>query len=131
MRFLLWVIAIFCLALWSGLAWAGHAFMGAAAALLPAEPIVGTSAADWTLWLAGIGQGAVLLVWALGALAIIAAPLIVGRALSVSKGLMKGFRGSRSGYRSPSGRYGSPIVARLTERVAGRYGSRLLRLTRR
>jgi hypothetical protein len=89
MRTLSWIIAWIAVAVWSLVAWAGHAFLGfagdvvadnadVASDLVPVPPEgveLLSGLADTAAWL---GQGAVVVVWAIGVLAILAVPAILG-----------------------------------------------------
>lgn len=86
MRFLLWIAAAAALALWSLLAWVGHALVPAAAGLIGAvpawlglDPAAAAPLAGVLDALVPVVEAALLLVWGLGALIILAAPVVVGR----------------------------------------------------
>lgn len=125
MRALLWLLAIIGFALWSGLAWAAYAFVDVSATwatgLVPGAIVDG-----WTSALALVGKGAILLIWAIGSIAILIAPLILGRVLGRSRDLAAAVvQGRDFRFRSGLGRI--PTVGKLAERVAGRCGAKLLR----
>lgn len=129
MRGFLWLIAIICLALWSGLAWAAYAFVEISAnwtsGLAP-----GALVDEWTSVFTFFGNGVVLLAWAIGSIVILVAPLVVSRALRISRRISSTtFDRDRRRYRSRRGR--TPLLHRIAERVAGRYGAKLVRLARR
>jgi hypothetical protein len=121
MRALLWLIAIICFALWSSLAWAGFAFVDVAATWTASSSVTGAVADKWTYAVGVVGKGAVILLWALGSATLLAAPLIIGRALSFSKGLASTMLSGAGGFRHPSHRAGSPLIDRIARRVVHRY----------
>jgi hypothetical protein len=86
MRILLWFGAAGALALWSVLAWIGHGLVPAAVALTVAapawvgvDPSAAALVAETIEPLVPFAEGAIVLLWAIGALAILAAPLVIGR----------------------------------------------------
>lgn len=86
MAILLWVAAAVSLALWSVLAWVGHSLVPAAAGLIAAapawlgvDPATAALVTGVTAPLVPVAEGAIVLIWALGALVILAAPLLVRR----------------------------------------------------
>lgn len=93
MRMLLWIAAWVGVAIWSLVAFAGHALLGVAGELFAAnadiaplspEGVVGLS----TLvdGLAAFGQGAVFFIWAFGSLLILAVPYIASRLIGRRSG---------------------------------------------
>lgn len=100
MRWVFWILAIIGLAIWSLLAWAGYALADAAAAWSIASSFTASTAADqWAHALGVFGKGAILVIWAFGAVAMIAAAIFGFRALDFSRGFVAAFtkRGSEPG----------------------------------
>jgi hypothetical protein len=127
MPLLFWLAATFILlTIWTALAWLGLGVVGMASEwLLPGvAPTVGT---EWTSWLSLAGEGAVVLIWAVGALAIVAAVFALNRVVRVGRALLGGIGSGRrrEHLRRPSGR------AAFAGRLASRFGPKLLRLARR
>jgi hypothetical protein len=138
MRMLLWTVSFVCLGLWSLLAWGATGLVGAAQSWFPAfgeDPLsLGFTAANWADWLGLAGQGVILVIWAIGAIAI-----LVGTAL-LSRGL--GAIGRIAGARRASGRSISSYPpyppyppyrpsGSSMGRLAARLAPRLLRAVRR
>jgi|GEM_PF-7131652 len=115
----LWVLAVVALVIWSLLGWVGFALVGVAAGLLAGVPGVEL--------LVPLAQGALFVLWVVGALVLLAAPVLLRRAARFAReAIADGYGASpyrRGGRRS--------IAQRLVERLAGRYGRRLARLARR
>lgn len=129
MRLMLWTTSFIILALWSLLVWGASGLVGMASLGLPApaELLPGAFAAEsWLTKLTLIGQGALLFVWALGAIVLMLCTAILSRTLRAAGRLFRGQAGSDlSGvlpYRRPSG---------LTRRLASRLVPRLLRAVHR
>jgi hypothetical protein len=86
MRTLMWTLAWIGVAIWSLIAWSGHAIIGIVGAVfggggttMDFGPIGGTGLQNLVDAMADLGQGAVLVVWALVSLMILAVPAILGR----------------------------------------------------
>ena len=82
MRTLVWIIAAVALAVWSALAWAVHALVGFAGGVAGRNADIATSDPQTVEWLyeaarlaTGLGEYAVIIVWALGAIVILLAPM--------------------------------------------------------
>lgn len=91
MRRLLWVVAWVAVALWSLFAWGAHGlldFFGGVAVrnadLVSNHP----ETVEWLSWafatLRSLGLGAIVFVWAVGSLLILAVPAVLGRMFSRS-----------------------------------------------
>lgn len=103
MRTLMWTFAWIGVAIWSLIAWSGHAIIGIAGAVFGGGgvttdfgPIGGTGLQNLVDAMADLGQGAVLVVWALVSLMILAVPAIIGRIFGSRRRAPKGISyGSR------------------------------------
>lgn len=86
MRTLMWTVAWIGVAIWSMIAWFGHAMIGVLGAVFGGGgvttdfgPIGGTGLQNLVDGMADLGQGAVLVVWAIVSLMILAVPAVLGR----------------------------------------------------
>lgn len=128
MRMLLWTISLACLALWSLLAWGATGLIGAAQSWAPAlsdDPLgLGLTAANWADWLGLAGQGAILVIWGIGAILLLVGTALLSRALrAVARFAAERPRFERTIPHSPPyGRSGS-----FMDRLASRLAPRLLR----
>ncbi len=131
MRTLLWTVSLIGLALWSLLAWGAAGLLGAAQSLAPAlgqDPLgLGFFVTDWVGWLGMAGACAILIIWAIGAFAILAGTVLLSRGMRAI-GRIAG--GRRRFDRSP--RYLPYGSSRSSMRgIAARLAPRLLRAIRR
>jgi len=130
MRTLLWTVSCVFLALWSLLAWGAAGLIGTAEAWMPAlgeDPLgLGLAAANWMEFLGLAGQGAILVIWALGAGALLIGTALLSRMLRAFGRLAGGHAGSPNRY--PAAYRSSSLDAK---RLAIRFAPRLLRTIRR
>lgn len=77
MRGLVWTVAVVAGLIWSAIAWAGHGILGLAgrfvadvAGTAPVSPDDVAVISEWSGIAAGLGQGAVTVIWAIGILII-------------------------------------------------------------
>jgi len=144
MRLILWPIALSVLALWSLLAWVGHGLVPVVGGWLTSAPqslgleldaAAGSSSAAAINWVVTIGEWVILAVWALGALLIFAAPVVVRRAVRAARNSAGAVRGHHSETRLRPYYPGQKVrpkkmtlVDRLAERLGRRHARTLLNL---
>lgn len=87
MRFLLWAAILIGLSVWTLLAWIGHGLVPVAADVVAATPAwLGVDASAAALVSGAIealvpfAEWTIILIWALGALLLLGAPIVIGRA---------------------------------------------------
>ncbi|MBM1169732.1 hypothetical protein [Microvirga arabica] len=128
MRRLLWIVAWMAVAIWSLFAWGAYGlldFFGGVAArnadIVPGNP----EAVEWLSWalmtLRGLGLGAIVVVWALVSLLILAVPAVLGLFLGGARReqYVEEWRGPRGDPRT-SGPFtsssGQPPIRRIERR---------------
>jgi len=121
MRALLWTVSLVCLALWSLLAFGAAGLLGAAQTSIPGlteDPLgIGLSFADLTAWLGPVANWAILVIWAIGAIVLLAGTALVSRALRSLSRRDAGPRDYHPGM-APHAPYGRPgLIERLRGRV--------------
>ena len=128
MRRLLWVFAWIAVALWSLFAWGAYGlldFFGGVAARNAAIVTGHPGSVEWLSWalmtLRGLGLGAIVFVWGLVSLLILAVPAVLGLFLGGSRReqYVEEWRGPRGGPRSPGPfppASGQPPVRRIERR---------------
>ena len=128
MRRLLWVLAWIAVAVWSLFAWGAYGlldFFGGVAAR-NADIVTGhPETVEWLSWalmtLRGLGLGAIVVVWGLVSLLILAVPAVLGLFLGGSRRdqYVEEWRGPRGDPRRPSPfppSSGQPLIRRIEKR---------------
>lgn len=124
MRILLWIGAAAALALWSLLALIGHGLVPALAGLIGAapgwlgiDPAAAAPFAGAVGALVPVAEGAILLVWGLGALLILAAPLLLGRLARRARDASDGAAGLALAWLERRRRRRSTVIEGVARRV--------------
>lgn len=128
MRRLLWIVAWFAVAIWSLFAWGAYGlldFFGGVAArnadIVPGNP----EAVEWLSWalitLRGLGLGAIVFVWGLVSLLILAVPAVLSLFLGSARRetYVEEWRGPRGDPRTPgpfTPSAGQPPIRRIERR---------------
>jgi hypothetical protein len=142
MRAMLWAVALCTLGLWSTLAWAGHAMLpvvagwvAGAPTALGAPPAAAEPVAAFVAWSVPMGEWLVTLLWAAGALLILAAPAVLARAIRAARQAVVATRRAQLGWHPASAararrrrpRRGTPLDW-IARRIARRHRRLLLEL---